>query len=58
MGDDPLSSDNLPITINITGTVMREPNAPHENLTMVKLTGLVFEPSWGLCQSVIMDPFP
>ena len=22
-------------------------------LTMVKLTGLVFEPSWGLCQSVI-----
>ena len=24
VGDDPLSSDHLPITINITGTVMRE----------------------------------
>ena len=31
VGDHPLSSDHLPITINITGTVMRERNDPHEN---------------------------
>ena len=29
--DDPLSSDHLPITINITGDFVRERNAPHEN---------------------------
>ena len=42
MGDDPLSSDHLPITINITGTVMRERNAPHESFNYGKADWLGF----------------
>ena len=54
VGDDPSSSDHLPIAINITGAVVREPNSPHEtfnyikadwfslHLTTTKLIGLVY----------------
>jgi len=58
VGDDPSSSDHLPIAINITGAVVRIGTPRMNILTMIKLTGLVYERSWGLCQSVIMDPFP
>ena len=47
MGDDPLSSDNLPITINITGTVMRERNDPHENFNYGKADWLGFRAELG-----------
>ena len=47
MGDDPLSSDHLPITINITGTVMREQNAPHENFNCDKADWLSFRAELG-----------
>ena len=47
MGDDPLSSDHLPITINITGTVMRERNAPHESFNYGKADWLGFRAELG-----------
>ena len=51
-GDDPLSSDHFPITINITGTVMRERNAPHENFNYDKADWSRFPSrAGGLCQS-------
>ena len=36
VGDDPLSSDHLPITVNITGAAVRERNAPHETFNYNK----------------------
>ena len=47
VGDDPLSSDHLPVTINITGTVMRERNAPHENCNYDKADWLGFRAELG-----------
>jgi len=47
VGDDPLSSDHLPITINITGTVMRERNAPHENVNYDKADWFSFRAELG-----------
>ena len=47
VGDHPLSSDHLPITINITGTVMRERNDPHENFNYGKADWLGFRAELG-----------
>ena len=47
MGDDPLSSDHLPITINITGAVVRERNAPHETFNYNKADWLSFQAELG-----------
>ena len=58
VGDDPSSSDHLPIAINITGAVVRERNAPHETFNYNKADWFSFRAELGLCQSVIMDPFP
>ena len=47
MGDDPLSSDHLPITINITGVVVRERNAPHETFNYNKTDWISFRAELG-----------
>ena len=47
VGDDPLSSDHLPITINITGAVVRECNAPHETFNYNKADWISFRTGLG-----------
>ena len=47
MGDDPLSSDHLPIIINITGVFVRERNAPQENVNYDKADWFSFRAELG-----------
>ena len=47
VGDDRLSSDHLPITINITGAVVREWNAPHETFNYNKADWISFRAELG-----------
>ena len=47
VGDDPLSSNHLPIAINITGAVVRERNAPHETFNYNKADWLRFRAELG-----------
>ena len=47
MGDGPLSSDHLPIAVNITGAVLQERNAPHETFNYNKADWVSFRAELG-----------